>query len=325
VWAHSKTLCWRPSRLTDHAWAYRPTDSETTGHRPIASESRCLGGIPWCRVRQHRRVGPSADESILHGTCTRYGSRRTNPTALPVLRVSTTEGTAVVTGGPKVAQREDVNGQFSVPSFIASPQQSSLLLFYLWMLRMTFGACRTLTLHSRSCHHPKHISQRTLKRLQILCLKNIPLRWYCFSLHAVESLVFLELSRKKRNYWRCGDITTDAPRSGPRVMGAWMLDSRAGVGLTATRLWFCARKTVECRRVRVVLNCTGRQRGRVTYWAAFVPVLGANKHLRSALQLLDLVPTEGTTNAEEVSPMTNDVFWDVTPCGSCKNRRFGGT
>jgi hypothetical protein len=23
--------------------------------------------------------------------------------------------------------------------------------------------------------------------------------------------------------------------------------------------------------------------------------------------------------------MNNDVFWDVTPCGSCKNRRFGGT
>jgi hypothetical protein len=21
----------------------------------------------------------------------------------------------------------------------------------------------------------------------------------------------------------------------------------------------------------------------------------------------------------------NAVFWDVTPCGSCKNRRFGGT
>jgi hypothetical protein len=21
----------------------------------------------------------------------------------------------------------------------------------------------------------------------------------------------------------------------------------------------------------------------------------------------------------------NVVFWDVTPCGSCKNRRFGGT
>jgi hypothetical protein len=23
--------------------------------------------------------------------------------------------------------------------------------------------------------------------------------------------------------------------------------------------------------------------------------------------------------------LKNDVFWDVTPCGSCKNRRFGGT
>jgi hypothetical protein len=23
--------------------------------------------------------------------------------------------------------------------------------------------------------------------------------------------------------------------------------------------------------------------------------------------------------------MKNGVFWDVTPCGSCKNRRFGGT
>jgi hypothetical protein len=23
--------------------------------------------------------------------------------------------------------------------------------------------------------------------------------------------------------------------------------------------------------------------------------------------------------------LKNDVFWDVTPCDSCKNRRFGGT
>jgi hypothetical protein len=23
--------------------------------------------------------------------------------------------------------------------------------------------------------------------------------------------------------------------------------------------------------------------------------------------------------------MKNAVFWDVMPCGSCKNRRFGGT
>jgi hypothetical protein len=24
-------------------------------------------------------------------------------------------------------------------------------------------------------------------------------------------------------------------------------------------------------------------------------------------------------------PIKNGVFWDVTPCGSYKNRRFGGT
>jgi hypothetical protein len=24
-------------------------------------------------------------------------------------------------------------------------------------------------------------------------------------------------------------------------------------------------------------------------------------------------------------PMTNVIFWDVTPCGSCKNRRFEET
>jgi hypothetical protein len=23
--------------------------------------------------------------------------------------------------------------------------------------------------------------------------------------------------------------------------------------------------------------------------------------------------------------LKNGVFWDVTPCGSCRNRRFGGT
>jgi hypothetical protein len=26
-----------------------------------------------------------------------------------------------------------------------------------------------------------------------------------------------------------------------------------------------------------------------------------------------------------VVTMKNGIFWDVTPCGSCKNRRFGGT
>jgi hypothetical protein len=30
-------------------------------------------------------------------------------------------------------------------------------------------------------------------------------------------------------------------------------------------------------------------------------------------------------NIEKTNYMLNSVFWDVTPCGSCKNRRFGGT
>jgi hypothetical protein len=28
---------------------------------------------------------------------------------------------------------------------------------------------------------------------------------------------------------------------------------------------------------------------------------------------------------KDIPRMKNGFFWDVTPCGSCKNRRFGGT
>jgi hypothetical protein len=31
------------------------------------------------------------------------------------------------------------------------------------------------------------------------------------------------------------------------------------------------------------------------------------------------------TLEKQLSEMKNGVFWDVTPCGSYKNRRFGGT
>jgi hypothetical protein len=30
-------------------------------------------------------------------------------------------------------------------------------------------------------------------------------------------------------------------------------------------------------------------------------------------------------NAEKTKYMSNGVFWDVTLCGSCRNRRFGGS
>jgi hypothetical protein len=31
------------------------------------------------------------------------------------------------------------------------------------------------------------------------------------------------------------------------------------------------------------------------------------------------------TEMKLISVYENDVFWDVTQCGSCKSRRFGGT
>jgi hypothetical protein len=41
----------------------------------------------------------------------------------------------------------------------------------------------------------------------------------------------------------------------------------------------------------------------------------------------DLSPEHFISEAacEKRNIETNGVFWDVTPCGSCKNRRFGGT
>jgi hypothetical protein len=43
---------------------------------------------------------------------------------------------------------------------------------------------------------------------------------------------------------------------------------------------------------------------------------------------LNIVARQQTNDRFEVFTavtMKNGVFWDVTPCGSCKNRRFGGT
>jgi hypothetical protein len=34
---------------------------------------------------------------------------------------------------------------------------------------------------------------------------------------------------------------------------------------------------------------------------------------------------EMTINPAKSKAVKNGVFWDVTPCGSCKNQRFGGT
>jgi hypothetical protein len=38
-----------------------------------------------------------------------------------------------------------------------------------------------------------------------------------------------------------------------------------------------------------------------------------------------ILKMEATIVCVEPVIMKNDVSWDVTPCGSCKNQRFGGT
>jgi hypothetical protein len=58
------------------------------------------------------------------------------------------------------------------------------------------------------------------------------------------------------------------------------------------------------------------------------------------IRTVELVPRSNTTPSSQMDndnksdvrfevftavTMKNGVFWDVTPCGSCKNRRFRGT
>jgi hypothetical protein len=50
----------------------------------------------------------------------------------------------------------------------------------------------------------------------------------------------------------------------------------------------------------------------------------------NALTLENLILIQTLNHSNEESgglhkTLKNGVFWDVTPCGSCKNRRFGGT
>jgi hypothetical protein len=44
-----------------------------------------------------------------------------------------------------------------------------------------------------------------------------------------------------------------------------------------------------------------------------------------AASLVEMAAEVNTTVLQTPFDMKNGVFWDVTPCGSCKNRRFGGT
>jgi hypothetical protein len=69
--------------------------------------------------------------------------------------------------------------------------------------------------------------------------------------------------------------------------------------------------------------------------AALVCVSESEDHWLEAAHTLVSVPADISKclshrqiPSSRVNPyrhMKNGVFWDVTPCGCCKNRRFGGT
>jgi hypothetical protein len=46
---------------------------------------------------------------------------------------------------------------------------------------------------------------------------------------------------------------------------------------------------------------------------------------KSRTETLTLKPVQRISGKENVRELKNGVFWDVTPCGSFKNQRFGET
>jgi hypothetical protein len=51
-----------------------------------------------------------------------------------------------------------------------------------------------------------------------------------------------------------------------------------------------------------------------------------NKHLLSLYfsEFIEQLRKVGNQEIFMAVTMKNAIFWDITPCGSCKNRRFGG-
>jgi hypothetical protein len=59
------------------------------------------------------------------------------------------------------------------------------------------------------------------------------------------------------------------------------------------------------------------------------PLAGVNDRSVKLTTRHDLISRSVSVNVRSevftAVTMKNDVFWDVMPCDSCKNRRFGGT
>jgi hypothetical protein len=97
------------------------------------------------------------------------------------------------------------------------------------------------------------------------------------------------------------------------------------------------------RTVRSIITVVGTlKEGRSTFWKVIVSVIVSYS---DPVQRQSLLPCRRVTFLPRDAKFTdyggifeyvifkvftavamkNGVFWDVAPCGSCKNRRFGGT
>jgi hypothetical protein len=78
-----------------------------------------------------------------------------------------------------------------------------------------------------------------------------------------------------------------------------------------------------------VQHCTSSNQRDLTLWIITEHCVSSWLYRNAvAFPKLDQIPSSDLSN--QSSPLQRDhlkngVFWDLTPCGSCKNRRFGGT
>jgi hypothetical protein len=79
----------------------------------------------------------------------------------------------------------------------------------------------------------------------------------------------------------------------------------------------------ECRHV-LDCNAPSGKSFQVLVNALISEVDDRNVGIFGTAALPELAKTVGALVSKN-SSMKNGVFWDVTPCGPCKDRRFGGT
>jgi hypothetical protein len=73
------------------------------------------------------------------------------------------------------------------------------------------------------------------------------------------------------------------------------------------------------------INCTTEHYIRLKAYYSMDPVCCCNSSMYTPLHTTEKSITNVRVEVFSAESMKNGVFWVVTPCGSCKNRRLGGT